>query len=89
LKAPLNAGIAFVQIESNPLFDVDPLTWTIFSAASIPVNSVENDRLVQVAQATIKGRRAAVGTGNVEDLTANQLIAIVNTATVAIDSGEY
>ena len=82
-------GIAFVQIESNPLFDVDPLTWTIFSAASIPVNSVQNDRLVQVAQATIKGRRAAVGTGNVEDLTANQLIAIVNTATVAIDSGEY
>ena len=82
-------GIAFVQIESNPLFDVDPLTWTIFSAASIPVNSVQNDRLVQVAQATIKGRRAAVCTGNVEDLTANQLIAIVNTATVAIDSGEY
>lgn len=83
------SGIAFVQIESNPLFDTDPLTWTIFSAASIPVNSVENDRLVQVAEATIKGRRAAIGTGNVEDLTANQLIAIVNTATVAIDSGEY
>ena len=83
------AGIAYVQIESNPLFDTDPLTWTIFSAASIPVNSVENDRLVQVAEATIKGRQAATGTGNVEDLTANQLIAIVNTATVAIDGGEY
>jgi hypothetical protein len=83
------AGIAFVQIESNPLFDTDPLTWTIFSAAAIPINSVENDRLVQVAEATIKGRQAATGTGNVEDLTANQLIAIVNTATVAIDGGEY
>jgi len=83
------AGIAYVQIESNPLFDIDPLTWTIFSAASIPVNSVANDRLVQVAQATIKGRRAAVGTGNVEDLTADQLIAILNTGSAAIDAGTY
>jgi hypothetical protein len=83
------AGIAYVQIESNPLFDTDPLTWTIFSAAAIPVNSVDNDRLVQVAEATVKGRQAGTGTGNVEDLTANQLVAIINTATVAIDSGEY
>jgi hypothetical protein len=83
------AGIAYVQIESNPLFDIDPLTWTIFSAASIPVNSVENDRLVQVAEATVKGRRAAVGTGNVEDLTADQLIAILNTGSTAIDAGTY
>ena len=78
-----------MQIESNPLFDTDPLTWTIFSAASIPVNSVANDRLVQVAQATIKGRQAAGGTGNVEDLTADQLIAILNTGSVAIDAGTY
>lgn len=83
------AGIAYVQIESNPVFDVDPLTWTVFSAAVIPVNSIDNDRLLQVAEATIKGRQAGTGTGNVEDLTANQLIAIVNTATVAIDCGEY
>jgi hypothetical protein len=61
----------------------------VFSAAAIPVNSVDNDRLVQVAQATVKGRQAGTGTGNVEDLTANQLVAIINTATVAIDSGEY
>lgn len=83
------AGIAYVQIESNPVFDVDPLTWTVFSAAVIPVNSIDNDRFVQVAQATVKGRQAGTGTGNVEDLTANQLIAIVNTAAVAIDCGEY
>jgi hypothetical protein len=84
-----NAGIAFVQIESNPVFDVDPLTWTIFSAAAVAINSLENDRLVQVAEATVKGRQAGTGTGNVEDLTANQLVAIINTATNAIDSGEY
>jgi hypothetical protein len=83
------AGIAYVQIESNPLFDTDPLTWTIFSAASIPVNSVENDRLVQVAEATVKGRQAGTGTGNVEDLTADQLIAILNTGSAAIDAGTY
>ena len=84
-----NVGIAFVQIESNPVFDVDPLTWTIFSAAAVAINSLENDRLVQVAEATVKGRQAGTGTGNVEDLTANQLVAIINTATNAIDSGEY
>ena len=88
-EGTLNAGVAFVQIESNAILDVDPLTWTVFSAASIPVNSVDNDRLVQVAQATVKGRQAGTGTGNVEDLTANQLVAIINTATGAIDSGEY
>jgi hypothetical protein len=88
-EGALNAGVAYVQIESNAILDVDPLTWTVFSAAAIPVNSVDNDRLVQVAQATVKGRQAGTGTGNVEDLTANQLVAIINTATVAIDSGEY
>lgn len=85
----VNTDIAFVQIESNAILDVDPLTWTVFSAASIPVNSVTNDRLAQVAQATVKGRQAAGGTGNVEDLTANQLIAIVNTGSTSIDAGTY
>ena len=85
----VNTDIAFVQIESNAILDVDPLTWTVFSAASIPVNSVANDRLVQVAQATVKGRQAAGGTGNVEDLTADQLIAIVNTSSTSIDAGTY
>jgi len=85
----VNSDIAFVQIESNATLDIDPLTWTVFSAAAIPVNSVANDRLVQVAQATVKGRQAATGTGNVEDLTADQLIAIVNTGSAAIDAGTY
>ena len=84
-----NTDIAFVQIESNATLDIDPLTWTVFSAASIPVNSVANDRLVQVAQATVKGRQAATGTGNTEDLTADQLVAIVNTSSAAIDAGTY
>jgi len=84
-----NAEIAFVQIESNATLDVDPLTWTIFSAASIPINSLANDRLIQVSQATVKGRQSASGTGNVQDLTADQLIAIVNTGSTSIDAGTY
>jgi len=84
-----NAEIAFVQIESNATLDVDPITWTIFSAASIPINSLANDRLIQVSQATVKGRQSASGTGNVQDLTADQLIAIVNTGSTSIDAGTY
>jgi hypothetical protein len=79
-----HAGVAYVQIESSAVFDVDPLTWTVFSAAAIPVNSVDNDRLVQVAEATVKGRRVGIGSGNVEDLSANDLIAVVNSSTAAI-----
>lgn len=82
-------GIAYVQVTDGPVLDVDPLSWTVFSSSAIPQNSVANDRLVQVAQATVKGRTATAGTGDVQDLTANQLIGIVNTATTAIDCGTY
>jgi hypothetical protein len=82
-------GIAYVQVADAPILDVDAINWTVFSSSAIAPNSIGNDRLVQVAQATIKGRSAAAGTGDVQDLTANQVVTIVNTATTAIDCGTY
>jgi hypothetical protein len=82
-------GIAFVQVNDAPILDVDDITWTVFSSSAIAPNSVGNDRLVQITEGLVKGRAAGAGTGDVQDLTPNQLIAIVNTATVAIDGGEY
>lgn len=82
-EGAVNANVAYVQINAGAVFDVDPLEWTIFSAAAIPLNSIQNDRFAQVAEATVKGRQAGSGTGNVEDLTADQLVAIVNAATGA------
>lgn len=84
-----NGGIAYVQVTQNPILDVDPIAWTVFSASSIPANTVDNTKLATMAEATIKGRAAAAGTGNAQDLTANQVVAIVNTATDAIDCGTY
>lgn len=84
-----NGGVAYVQVEDGPILDVDPITWTVFSSSAIPPNSINNDRFVQVAQGTVKGRAAGAGTGDVQDLTANQLIGIINTATTAIDAGTY
>lgn len=84
-----NAGISYVQINTIASLDTDAQNWTVFSTIGIPTNNITNDKLAQMAQATVKGRQAGTGTGNVEDLTADQLIAIVNTATSAIDCGTY
>ena len=84
-----NGGIAFVQVTQNAILDVSPIVWTIFSASAIPVNSVDNTKLAHMATGTIKGRALGIGSGDPQDLTANQLVAIVNTATDAIDCGTY
>lgn len=82
-------GIAYVQVNEAPILDVDAINWTVFSSSAIAPNSVGNDRLEQVAQATIKGRAAGAGTGDVQDLSANQVVTVINTATTAIDCGTY
>ena len=84
-----NGGIAYVQITQNPVLDVDNIVWAVFSASSIPANTVDNTKLSDMTEATVKGRAAANGTGDPQDLTANQLVAIVNNATDAIDCGTY
>lgn len=54
------------------------------SAATIAANVVSNSKLATVATATFKGRTTS-GTGNVEDLTATQATALLNS--VVGDSG--
>lgn len=82
-------GIAYVQVADAPILDVDAITWTVFSSSAIAPNSVANDRLVQIGEALIKGRADGAGTGDVQDLTANQVVGVINTATTAIDCGTY
>lgn len=50
---------------------------------TIDANVVTNTNLAQVATATFKGRTTAA-TGNVEDLTATQATALLNTATTSL-----
>lgn len=55
----------------------DPIT---VATGNISNNAVDNTKLATVATATFKGRTTA-GTGNVEDLTATQATALLNTFT--------
>lgn len=50
------------------------------TAAKIATDGVDNARLANMAQATVKGRAAAAGTGDPGDLSAAQLIDILETA---------
>ena len=84
-----NAGIAFVQITVDPIIDVDDIVFTQFSVSNLQDGMVTNVKMADMAQATIKGRAAGAGTGFPVDLTANQTVAIISTATDAIDCGTY
>lgn len=50
------------------------------TAAGVGTDSVSNTHLVNMAQATIKGRQAGGGTGDPEDLTAAQARTVLNVA---------
>lgn len=50
------------------------------ATAGIAANAVSNDKLAQMAQATIKGRASAAGTGDPTDLTAAEVASILSTA---------
>lgn len=84
-----NGDVAFVQITQDPILDVSDLVFTPFSTNNVPDNSVTNAKLADMAAGTIKGRQTGTGTGNPEDLTANQVVAIISTATDPIDCGTY
>ena len=58
----------------------DPIT---VATGNIAANAVDNTKLATVATATFKGRTTA-GTGNVEDMTATQATALLNTVTSAL-----
>ena len=86
-----NENIAFVQITQNPILDVSDIEFTQFSTANIPDGTVTNPRLADMATGTIKGRQTGSTTGEPEDLTADQVVAIINTmsSTVFLDGGTY
>jgi len=76
-------GKSFVQTTSNPVLDTTDLVFSVFGETAIGANSIANSKLQQVTQGTVKGRAAGAGTGDVSDLSADQLIAVLNTATAA------
>ena len=78
-----NNGKSFVQTTQNPVLDTTNLVFSVFGETGIGVNSLANDKLQQTTQATVKGRAAGVGTGNVSDLSADQLIGVLNAASSA------
>jgi hypothetical protein len=79
----LNSGKSFVQTVRNPVIDTTALTFSVFGESAIGNNSISNAKLQQVSQSTLKGRAAAGGTGDVTDLTADQVITVLNAATSA------
>jgi len=89
VEGTANGGVAYVQTTQDPVLDASNLVWTVFSSSAIPINTVDNTKLAFMAAGTIKGRQGGAGSGNPQDLTANQVVAIVNTATDSIDCGTY
>ena len=86
-----NANVAFVQITQQPILDVSNLVFTPFSTNQVPDNTVTDAKLADMAAGTIKGRQTGSGTGDPENLTADQVVAILNTASdnVFLDGGVY
>lgn len=80
-----NVGKSFIQSVSGPTLDTDALTFSVFGDSSIANDAVSNAKLANQAQATIKGRAAATGTGDPIDMSADQVVGILNTASSQID----
>ena len=72
-----NGGKQFVQTTDNPTLDTNPLTFTVLADSSVQNNSVTNAKLADVSANTIKG---ALTAGDPNDLTADQAITLLNTA---------
>ena len=86
----VNIGKSFVQTVRNPIIDTTALTFSVFGESLVGNNSISNAKLEQVSEGTIKGRAVGAGLGNVTDLTADQVITVLNSATSAtIDAGTY
>jgi len=75
LSGSTNGGKQFVQTVDNPTLDTTALVFTTLVDTTIPDDSVDNAKLANMGALTIKG---AVTSGNPADLTADQVITIVN-----------
>jgi hypothetical protein len=81
-----NAGKSFIQSVSGPTLDTDSLTFSVFGDSTIAADSVDNAKLANMAQASVKGRASGTSTGDPVDLTPDQLVAIINAATSALNA---
>ena len=75
-----NTGKSFVQTTRNVTLDASNIVFSVFGDVAIGTNSIANNKLEQVGQATFKGRIAGGGTGDVTDMTADQAITALNAA---------
>jgi hypothetical protein len=83
LSGSTNANKQFVQTTLAPTLDTDPLVFTVLNDLTIANGSVTNAKLADMAALRIKG---AVTSGVPQDLTADQLITVVNSSTSQIDA---
>ena len=81
-----NASKSFIQTATTPTLDSNNLTFVVFGDTSIANDSINNAKLANQAQATVKGRAAGTGTGDPTDLTADQVVGVINTSTSTFDS---
>ena len=75
-----NAGKSFIQSATGPTLDTDALTFSVFGDSTVAADSIDNTKLANQAQATVKGRAAGTGTGDPVDLSADQVVGVINTA---------
>ena len=80
-----NTGKSFIQSVSGPTLDTTSLNFSVFGDSTIGSDSIDNTKLSNMVQATIKGRATSTGTGDPVDLSADQVIGIVNSASSQIN----
>jgi hypothetical protein len=73
-------AVGSILLDSGRIdFTYDDGTPTI--TADVIADSISNTYLANMAEATVKGRAAAAGTGDPTDLTATQVVAVLETIT--------
>lgn len=72
---------------TNKSIDASTNTLTNINTSALAADAVSNPKLANMAQGTIKGRQAGSGTGDPEDLTAAQAMAILKATQLLSDAG--
>ena len=86
LSGTTNVNKQFVQTVPAPTLDSSALIYTVLADTILPAGSVDNTKLANMDALHVKG---TISSGVPQDLNANELIAIVNTSSDAIDAGTY
>lgn len=75
LSGSTNGGKQFVQTVDNPTLDSTALVFTTLVDTTIPDDAVDNAKLANMGALSIKG---AISSGNPQDLTADEVITVIN-----------